>query len=95
MEGDGPLFGETVEAGVLLMGDNLTAVDATGMRVMGLYPGRAPYLGMMLGHGGTIGEGRISQRGERIADVRCDFRVLESHAILKEPWPVLDFLRAV
>ena len=38
MEGDGPLRGETVRSGVIVMGENLTAVDATAARVMGLNP---------------------------------------------------------
>ena len=44
MEGDGPLRGETVHAGVIVVGDNLTAVDATATRLMGLYPEHVKYL---------------------------------------------------
>jgi uncharacterized protein (DUF362 family) len=95
MEGDGPLRGETVQAGVIVMGDNLPAVDATGARVMGLYPERVRYLQMMLRHGGTINEDRIIQLGEEIASVRHDFRVIEPFSSLKQPSSVMDFVRGL
>jgi len=95
MEGDGPLRGETVNAGVVIMGDNLTAVDATATRVMGLYPERVAYLNLMLAHGGTINEGRIRQLGETVRSVRCDFRVLDRFAFLKQPSPWRDFVRGL
>jgi len=85
MEGDGPLFGETVHSGVLVMGDNLAAVDATATRVMGLYPERVRYLNMMTAHGGTVAESKIEQVGERIADVRRPFRVLDDFRALTRP----------
>ena len=84
MEGDGPLYGETVPAGVLIMGEDLTAVDATAARLMGIYPERISYLLMMQRHGGTVHEARISQLGEPIAAVRRDFRVLPYLTYLKQ-----------
>jgi uncharacterized protein (DUF362 family) len=84
MEGDGPLLGQTVESGVIVMGDNLTAVDATATRVMGLYPQKIGYLQMMRAHGGTLGEGKIQQIGEAIATVQCNFKVLDDFAELKK-----------
>lgn len=83
MEGDGPLRGETVQSGVIIMGDNLTAVDATGARVMGLNPERLSYLRVMQRHGGTLSESRIEQLGEPVGAVRCDFKVLPTFAFLK------------
>jgi len=83
MEGDGPLRGETVQSGVVIMGDNLTAVDATGARVMGLNPARLSYLQVMRRHGGTLNESRIEQLGEPVAAVRRDFKVLPSFEFLK------------
>ncbi|MEJ2720061.1 MAG: DUF362 domain-containing protein [bacterium] len=85
MEGDGPIHGDTVRSGVIVMGNNPAAVDATAMRVMGLYPERIPYLQMMLKHGGTISAARIRQFGEPIAAVQQDFSVLEWFSILKKP----------
>jgi len=83
MEGDGPLRGETVQSGVLIMGDNPTAVDATGTRVMGLNPERILYLQVMRAHGGVLGETHIEQAGERVATVRHDFQVLPNFSCLK------------
>jgi uncharacterized protein (DUF362 family) len=91
MEGDGPLKGDTVPAGVLIMGNNPTAVDATATRVMGLHPERVKHLAMMLSHGGTLTEALIEQRGERIATVRQSFRVLDAFKSLQTP-PVLPEL---
>lgn len=87
MEGDGPLYGDTVRAGLILMGESLSAVDATATRVMGLYPERISYLLMMLGHGGTLASGQIRQLGERITDVQMDFKVLDHLRGFKSPLP--------
>jgi uncharacterized protein (DUF362 family) len=95
MEGDGPLRGETVPAGVLVMGDNLTAVDATATRVMGLQPEQVRYLSMMLPHGGTINASRIRQLGEDIAAVRQNFRVLPHLAQLTQPSLWANLLRGM
>lgn len=95
MEGDGPLRGEAMSAGVLIMGDNLTAVDATAARVMGLYPERLQYMLMMLPHGGTINSGRIKQLGEEVAAVRQNFKVSEKFVHLKQPTPLMDFVRGL
>lgn len=95
MEGDGPLFGETVHTGVLIMGDNLAAVDATGARVMGLYPEHVPYMQMIAQHGGTVHESRIEQCGEPIAAVRHDFTVVDYLAILKQPPPLMASIKGL
>ncbi len=78
MEGDGPIMGRPKMAGVLVMGRNLPAVDATCTRIMGLDPRRVPYLQAASGWLGPIGQGNINQRGEPIAAVRTPFR-LEDH----------------
>ncbi|MCX6901768.1 MAG: DUF362 domain-containing protein [Verrucomicrobia bacterium] len=83
MEGDGPLRGETVQSGVVIVGDNLTAVDATSARVMGLNAERLSYLQVMQRHGGTLSESRIEQLGEPVGAVRCNFKVLPPFAFLK------------
>jgi uncharacterized protein (DUF362 family) len=83
MEGDGPLRGESVQSGVVIAGDNLTAVDATSAQVMGLNPARLSYLFAMLRHGGTVSEPRIKQLGEPVAAVRRDFKVLPAFEFLK------------
>lgn len=89
MEGDGPLHGDVINSGVIVMGDNLTAVDATAARIMGVYPENIDYLlYMMASFGGTINEHRIQQSGEKLADVRQDFRVMEHMAFIKRPLPL-------
>ncbi len=53
MEGNGPIQGSPKASGVLILGDDPVAVDATCARVMGLNPGRIDYLakaGVLLGH---------------------------------------------
>src|SRR5205085_321544 len=64
MEGDGPIMGTPRHAGVLVMGTNLPAVDATAARLMGIDPGRIAYLASASGRLGPIAERHIRQRGE-------------------------------
>jgi hypothetical protein len=44
MEGDGPIMGTPRASGVLVMGTNLPAVDASAARLMGIDPARVAYL---------------------------------------------------
>lgn len=66
MEGDGPIMGDPVASGVLVMGTNLPAVDATASRLMGFDPHRIEFLARASGRLGPIAEGHIHQRGEPI-----------------------------
>jgi uncharacterized protein (DUF362 family) len=84
MEGNGPTQGIPKAAGVLVMGDDPVAVDATAARVMGLVPERIGYLqkaGYVLGH---LQEAKIQQIGEELAGVRTPFMVLEQFRRLVE-----------
>jgi uncharacterized protein (DUF362 family) len=85
MEGDGPIMGEPRHAGVLVMGTNFPAVDATAARLMGINPHRVAYLAEASGRLGPIAERHIHQRGEPIAPLVQDFRLLDhpSAAILR------------
>jgi uncharacterized protein (DUF362 family) len=68
MEGDGPLNGTPKHTGVVIMGTDLVAVDATCCRLMKLDPEKVGYL--VLGHRKKLGalvEGQIKQVGETIA----------------------------
>ena len=78
MEGDGPIMGDPKRAGVLVMGRNLAAVDATCCRIMGLDPYKVSYLERADNWLGPISEGAIAQRGETIASVRTNFNLIES-----------------
>ena len=76
MEGNGPIQGTAKASGVLILGDDPVAVDATCARVMGLVPERIDYLakaGVLLGH---LRPEKIRQLGESVASVRTPFAVL-------------------
>jgi uncharacterized protein (DUF362 family) len=77
MEGDGPIMGAPRHSGVLVMGANLPAVDATSARLMGINPWRVAYLAGASGRLGPIAESHITQRGERIAPLVKDFQLLD------------------
>lgn len=77
MEGDGPIMGEPKEMGVLVMGTNLPAVDATCARLMRIDPARVEYLAGASGRLGPIEERHIEQRGESIAALAQPFRLLD------------------
>lgn len=74
MEGAGPVNGTGKAAGVIVMGEDLAAVDATCCRVMGLDPDDVEYLQMAANREGVVEEARIDQLGESIASVRTAFR---------------------
>ncbi|MFM7150111.1 MAG: DUF362 domain-containing protein, partial [Gemmataceae bacterium] len=79
MEGDGPLNGTPKQMGVLVMGTDLVAVDATCCRLMQLDPGKINYLMLAnkkkLGH---ISEASIEQRGERIDARKKPFDTIDA-----------------
>ena len=77
MEGDGPIMGTPRAAGVLVMGTNLPAVDATCARLMGIDPWRVAYLAAASGRLGPIAERHIRQRGEPIASLAQRFALLD------------------
>lgn len=77
MEGDGPIMGTPKSAGVLVVGTNLPAVDASAARIMGLDPARIRYLADAGGWLGPIAEEAIHQVGENLADVRTPFQLVE------------------
>jgi uncharacterized protein (DUF362 family) len=77
MEGDGPIMGTPVNSGMLVMGTNLPAVDATCARLMGINPWRVAYLNGASGRLGPISEHHITQRGERIDQLAQNFKLLD------------------
>ncbi len=84
MEGNGPIQGVPKPCGVVVLGDDPVAVDATCARIMGLAPGRIKYLaraGTLLGH---LNDDKIQQLGESVGSVRTPFQVLESFRHLRE-----------
>jgi len=84
MEGNGPLQGAPKSCGVLILGDDPVAVDATCCRVMGLRPEGVKYLARaatLLGHMQTE---QIQQLGESIANCRTPFELLDEFKSLRD-----------
>jgi uncharacterized protein (DUF362 family) len=77
MEGDGPILGSLKHMGLILVGRNLPAVDATAARIMGLRPERVSYLGLAADRLGPIADSRITQRGERWQELANPFTILD------------------
>ena len=77
MEGDGPIMGTPKAAGVIVMGRNFPAVDATCSRVMGIDPRRVNYLADASGSLGAIREENIRQRGEFLSAVQTPFMLVD------------------
>lgn len=77
MEGDGPIMGTPKHVGVLVMGRNFPAVDATCCRIMGIDPYKVSYLERADNWLGPIGERSIEQRGESIASVQTNFELID------------------
>jgi uncharacterized protein (DUF362 family) len=83
MEGNGPIQGTRKQAGVLVMGSDLAAVDATCCRIMGIDPARLGYLQRAADQLGIIEESRIEQRGEAIAGLRTNFELIKEFSQLR------------
>lgn len=82
MEGNGPIQGTPKSAGVLVMGRDLRAVDATCCRIMGIEPAKLPYLASSNGLGNFF-EADIRQTGETIASVRTNFQLIDKFAEIR------------
>jgi uncharacterized protein (DUF362 family) len=77
MEGDGPLNGTAKPMGVLIMGCDMVAVDATCCRLMQLDPLKIGYL--VMGNRkklGLLAEAQIEQLGETIAALAKPFETV-------------------
>jgi uncharacterized protein (DUF362 family) len=83
MEGDGPIMGTPRPLGVLVMGSDLVAVDASSARLIGINPSKLDYLATGSRFLGNIDSGRIEQRGESIARFQTRFALLEHLAYLR------------
>jgi len=75
MEGNGPIQGRARPCGVLVMGSDFAAVDATCCRIMGIDPEKIEYLQLASGRG-HVREASIEQRGEAIEQVRTPFELI-------------------
>jgi uncharacterized protein (DUF362 family) len=86
MEGDGPILGTKKQMGLIAVGTNPPAIDATLARIMGLAPQRITYLALAADFLGPIADRRITQRGEKWRELVDPFAVLDE--------PHLRILRA-
>ncbi|HEV3005020.1 MAG TPA: DUF362 domain-containing protein [Pirellulales bacterium] len=77
MEGDGPIMGSPKPLGLVIVGTNPTAVDATCARIMGLDPTRVGYLRLAADRLGPIADGAIIQHGERWQETASPFKILD------------------
>ena len=77
MEGDGPIMGTLKHMGLVVVGTNPTAVDATVCRLMDVDPWQVPYLRLAADRLGPLDERLIEQRGERWQPLASPFTVLD------------------
>ena len=78
MEGDGPIMGRPRETRFVAMGSDLTAVDATCARLMGLDPRKLTYLREAGRFLGNLDDAHIDQRGEPMARFAGTFDIIDS-----------------
>ena len=83
MEGNGPIQGEPRSAGVVVIGDDFPAVDATGARLMGTEAERIDHLRWAGEFLGNIAEDRITQLAEDPARFRQEFALPPGFATLR------------
>jgi uncharacterized protein (DUF362 family) len=77
MEGDGPIMGTMKPMGLVVVGTNPTAVDATVCRLMDVDPWQVPYLRLASDRLGPLDEQLIEQRGEPWQPLASPFTVLD------------------
>jgi uncharacterized protein (DUF362 family) len=77
MEGDGPIMGTMKPMGLVIIGTNPTAVDATVCRLMDVDPWQVPYLRLAADRLGPLDERLIEQRGEAWRPLVSPFTVLD------------------
>ena len=90
MEGDGPLRGDSIRAGVVVVSRDPVAADVTAARVMGMDPekDRVPDGGRALPRPGPLGADRPARRGSRAArEVLPSGARLRAHRRLTESDP--------
>ena len=83
MEGNGPIQGKPKHSGVLILGGDLAAVDATAARLMKIDPWKINYLERAGHFLGNIEEEKILQIAESLEPLKQDFEVIQSFAHAK------------
>ncbi len=77
MEGDGPIMGTLKHMGLVLVGTNPAAVDATVCRLMDIDPHAVTYLRAAANRLGPIDNAAIEQRGEPWRPLVSPFTILD------------------
>jgi uncharacterized protein (DUF362 family) len=77
MEGDGPIMGTLKRMGLVVVGTNPAAVDATVCRLMDVEPLAVPYLNLAADRLGPVADAQIEQRGEAWQPLVAPFTVLD------------------
>jgi uncharacterized protein (DUF362 family) len=77
MEGDGPIMGTAKSMGLLVIGTNPTAVDATVCRLMQVDPAAVGYLQLAADRLGPIDNCLIAQHGESWRPLAARFELLD------------------
>src|SRR5262245_53939522 len=77
MEGDGPIMGTMKHMGLVIVGTNPAAVDATVCRLMQVDPYAVPYLKLAGGRLGPLDERLIEQVGEAWQPLASPFAMLD------------------
>ncbi len=78
MEGDGPIMGSPKQMGLVIVGPNAPAVDATVARLMNLRPENISYLALAAGRLGPIDDAHIEQLGEAWQPLAQPFKILNA-----------------
>jgi len=78
MDGDGPIMGNAHQVGVVAMGTDLPAVDASCARLVGIDPAKLVYLDAAGRFLGNVDERRIEHRGERPERFETTYGLIES-----------------
>lgn len=78
MEGDGPILGTPKAMGLIIVGTNPTAVDATVCRLMRVDPHRVHYLRLAADRLGPIHDRWIDQRGEAWEPLAAPFQIIDA-----------------
>jgi uncharacterized protein (DUF362 family) len=88
MEGNGPIQGDARPVGVIVIGDDFAAVDATCARLMGVDPERVDHLRWAGGFLGNVATDRIELVAEAPERFRQDFRTPPGFAFLRDSTPL-------
>jgi len=82
MEGNGPIQGTGVHAGVIVMGHDMVAVDSTCCRLMRIDPAKIGHL-KGAAHLGYSAATHIEQRGEKLAPYTKSFGLMKQFSHLR------------